>query len=72
MDMKTELEKLQQAAAEEQNMPRREVTNGTKIARVNRTACNMLTDDQRERLMHIAMATVYSNNVPSYAGSSRG
>ena len=68
--MNDELQKLRAAAAAEAKEPAPEETQGVKIARENRTACNTLSDTQRESLMHIAMATIYDSNVPSYTGTN--
>lgn len=65
--MKTKLELLREAAlAGTQETETEEETRGVQIARANRSACNTLSDPQREQLMHIAMASIYGSNVPSF------
>ena len=70
MDMKTKLEFLQllrEAAlvgGQEPESEKDEAIN--RYARENRDICNELTDDQRSQLTHIALASIYGSNVPSF------
>ncbi|OYW31359.1 MAG: hypothetical protein B7Z47_01310 [Chthoniobacter sp. 12-60-6] len=70
MDMKTKLEFLQllrEAAlvgTQEPESEKDEMINSH--ARANREFCNELTDEQRSQLTHIALASVYGSNVPSF------
>ena len=71
--MMTKLEQLREAAltgTQEPESDKDELINS--YARQNRDVCNKLTDEQRSQLTHIALASIYGSNVPSFPVASGG